>query len=35
MPSMHDFEMSSITGDPVALSDYQGQVCLVVNLASK
>jgi glutathione peroxidase-family protein len=35
MPSMHDFEMSSITGDLVAFSDYQGQVCLVVNLASK
>jgi glutathione peroxidase-family protein len=35
MPSMHDFEMSSATGDAVALRDYQGQVCLIVNLASK
>jgi len=35
MPSLHDFEMSSITGEPVSLRDYEGQVCLVVNLASK
>ncbi len=35
MPSLHDFEMKSITGENVALSDYRGQVCLVVNLASQ
>jgi glutathione peroxidase-family protein len=35
MASMHDFEMQSITGDPVKLSSFAGKVCLVVNLASK
>lgn len=34
MTSMHDFEMTSITGESVALSDYVGRVCLVVNVAS-
>ena len=31
----HSFEMDSITGEPVKFSDYEGKVCLVVNLASK
>jgi glutathione peroxidase-family protein len=35
MASFHDFEMTSITGDPVSLSNYEGTVCLVVNVASK
>lgn len=35
MASVHDFEMESITGEPVKLSDYEGQVCLVVNVASR
>ena len=35
MASVHDFEMDSITGEPVRLSDYEGQVCLIVNVASK
>ncbi len=35
MPSIHDFEMASIQGEDVALSAYEGQVCLVVNVASK
>ncbi len=35
MQSFHDFEMTSITGEPVKLSRYDGQVCLVVNLASE
>ncbi len=35
MPSFHDFEMRSITSETVRLSDYAGQVCLVVNLASR
>ncbi len=35
MQSFHDFEMSSITGEPVKLSRYEGQVCLVVNVASE
>ena len=34
MASFHDFEMDSITGDNVSLSDYAGQVCVVVNVAS-
>jgi len=32
---MHDFTMTSIAGDAVKLSDYAGQVCLVVNVASQ
>ena len=35
MASIHDFEMASITGESVSLSQYEGQVCLVVNLASR
>jgi glutathione peroxidase-family protein len=35
MATMHDFEMESITGEPVKLDSYAGKVCLVVNLASK
>jgi len=35
MASIHDFELKSIQGEQIALSDYQGKVCLVVNLASQ
>ena len=35
MTSMHDFEMTSISGDKVSLSEYNGQLCLVVNVASE
>ena len=35
MASIHDFEMASITGESVSLSRYEGQVCLIVNLASQ
>ncbi len=35
MTRFHDHEMASIAGENVSLSDYDGQVCLVVNLASK
>lgn len=35
MSSFHDFEVESITGEIVSLSDYAGKVCLVVNLASQ
>jgi glutathione peroxidase-family protein len=31
---MYDLTMRSITGDEVNLSDYRGQVLLVVNVAS-
>ena len=34
MATIYDFEMDSITGDPVKLSEYEGKVCLIVNLAS-
>jgi glutathione peroxidase-family protein len=33
--SFHDFEMKSITGQTVDLSSYEGQLCLVVNVASQ
>lgn len=35
MSSIHDFSMTSITGENVALSSYEGNVCLIVNVASK
>jgi len=35
MARFHDLEMVSITGENVRLSDYEGQVCLVVNVASQ
>ena len=35
MAKMHDFEMTSIQGESVKLSDFQNQVCLVVNVASQ
>ena len=35
MANMHDIEMTSITGESVALSEYEGRVCLIVNVASK
>jgi len=34
MSHMYDFTMSSITGDPVDLGDFRGNVCLIVNVAS-
>ena len=34
MASLHDFEMNSITGESVKLSQYEGNVCLIVNLAT-
>ena len=35
MSSFHDFEMASITGEPIALSQFEGQLALVVNVASQ
>jgi len=32
---MHEFSMKSIIGEEISLSDYEGRVCLVVNLASQ
>ncbi len=33
--SFYDFTMTSITGDQVEFSDYEGKLALVVNVASK
>ncbi len=34
MSAFHEFEMTSITGDPVSFDQFEGQVCLIVNVAS-
>jgi glutathione peroxidase-family protein len=34
MSRFHDFEMTSITGDPVTFDRFEGQFCLIVNVAS-
>ncbi len=33
--TIYDFTARAITGEPVALSAYRGQVCLIVNVASR
>ncbi len=35
MTQFHDLTMTSISGDEVAFSQYRGQPCLVVNVASR
>ena len=35
MANIYDYEATSITGEPVKLSEYDGQVCLIVNLATR
>jgi hypothetical protein len=35
MPDFHSIEMQSITGEPVSLSKFQENLCLVVNVASR
>jgi glutathione peroxidase len=35
MPSVHDFTVKTIQGEPKKLSDYAGNVLLLVNVASK
>ena len=35
MARFYDFEMETITGETQQLADYEGKVCLVVNLASQ
>ena len=32
--NFRDFEMKSITGESVSFSQFDGEVCLVVNVAS-
>ena len=34
MPTFHDFEMTSITGEQVSFDRFQDQICLIVNVAS-
>ena len=34
MSKFHEFEMESITGEPVSFQQYAGKVALVVNVAS-
>ncbi len=34
MSTFHELEMTSITGEPVKFSQYEGKVCLVINVAS-
>lgn len=34
-PSIYNFQAQSISGQDIALSDYEGQVMLIVNTASK
>jgi glutathione peroxidase-family protein len=34
MSTFHDFEMTSISGEPVSFDQFEGQLCLVVNVAS-
>jgi glutathione peroxidase-family protein len=35
MGRFHEFTMQSITGEPVAFSRYDGELCLAVNVASQ
>lgn len=35
MARFTDFQMDSITGEPVDFGSYEKQVCLVVNVASQ
>jgi hypothetical protein len=34
MSTFHEFEMTSITGDQVSFDRFDGQYCLIVNVAS-
>ena len=35
MSTFSEMTMTSITGEPVPFSAFDGQVCLIVNVASK
>ena len=35
MSSITDFTMTSITGESVPFETFRGQVCLIVNVASR
>jgi glutathione peroxidase-family protein len=34
MSAFHEFEMTSITGEPVSFEQFRDQICLIVNVAS-
>jgi len=34
MSQFHELNMKSITGENIQFSDYEGQFCLIVNVAS-
>jgi hypothetical protein len=34
MSTFHEFEMTSITGEQVSFDQFEGQICLIVNVAS-
>jgi glutathione peroxidase-family protein len=34
MSTFHEFEMTSITGTPVPFDQFEGQLCVIVNVAS-
>jgi glutathione peroxidase-family protein len=34
MSRFHDLDMTSITGEPVRFTQFEGTVCLIVNVAS-
>ncbi len=35
MSTFHEIRMESINGDPVELSKFQDNLCLIVNVASR
>jgi hypothetical protein len=35
MSRFHELEMAAITGEPVSLSKFQDNLCLIVNVASR
>lgn len=35
MARFHEIQMDSITGERVSFDRYRGQLCLIVNLASR
>jgi glutathione peroxidase-family protein len=35
MTRFHDLSMQSINGEDVSFADFQGKLCLVVNVASR
>jgi len=34
MSAFHEFEMTSITGEPMSFAQFEGRFCVIVNVAS-